>query len=185
MDHLTKDLLEAGLGDIRRSPREEGVLHLIVRRPKVNEREVLEEAELDPVAGLVGDTWSARKSARTADGSPHPDMQLNLMNSRVIALLAREKGRWALAGDQFYVDLDLSAANLPPGTRLSLGSAIIEVTPQPHAGCKKFEARFGPDALQFVNSPVGKELHLRGINAKVVRAGRVRTGAVVRKLAIE
>lgn len=174
--------LESGLEEIRRSPRDEGVLHLIVRRPAVGEREVREEAELDPVRGLVGDTWNVRKSSRTSDGSPHPDMQLNVMNSRVIALLAREQSRWALAGDQLYVDLDLSDANLPAGTRLALGSAIIEVTAQPHAGCAKFLARFGPDALNFVNSPTGKVLHLRGINAKVVRGGRVRSGVVVRKI---
>lgn len=182
MIHPPFEMLEAGLADVRRSPRDEGLLHLIVRRPKGGERETLEEAELDLVAGLVGDTWNVRRSTRTADGSPHPDMQLNLMNSRVIALLARDKSRWALAGDQFYVDLDLSEANVPPGTRLELGSAILEVTAQPHAGCAKFQERFGPDALRFVNSDVGRQLHLRGINAKVVRAGRVRAGSVVRKL---
>lgn len=174
--------LEAGLEEIRCSPREEGVLHLIVRRPDINEREVLDEAELDVATGLVGDTWIDRGSGRTADGSSHPDMQLNIMNSRVIALIAREKDRWALAGDQLYVDLDLSAANLPPGTRLAMGTAIVEVTSQPHAGCRKFMARFGADALKFVNSPVGKQLHLRGINAKVVQAGRIRAGTAVRKL---
>ena len=182
MNHRTTAELEAGLEEIRRSPPDEGLLHLIVRRPRVGEREVMDEAELDAVAGLVGDTWNVRKSSRTADGSPHPDMQLNLMNARTVALIAGEKSRWPLAGDQLYVDLDLSEANLPAGTRLALGSAIIEVTAQPHAGCAKFKDRFGPDALAFVNSPIGKELHLRGINAKVVQSGRIRPGDVVRKL---
>jgi MOSC domain-containing protein YiiM len=109
-------------------------------------------------------------------------MQLNLMNARAIALLAQEKDRWSLAGDQLYVDLDLSEENLPPGTQLAIGAAIIEVTDQPHTGCKKFMARFGADALKFVNSPVGKGLHLRGVNARVVQPGAIHTGDVVRKV---
>lgn len=180
--HRSAAELEAGLEEIRRSPADNGLLHLIVRRPDINEREVLAEGELDVATGLVGDTWIDRGSSRTADGSSHPDMQLNLMNSRVISLIAGEKERWALAGDQLYVDLDLSAANLPPGTRLAIGSAVIEVTPQPHAGCQKFMARFGAEALKFVNSPLGREFHLRGINARVVQAGRIRAGAAVKKL---
>jgi len=177
----TTEELEAKLDEIRQSPKEEGVLELIVRRPRTDEREVLQEGELDLVEGLVGDTWNTRGSTRTADGSSHPDMQLNIMNSRVIALLAQDKVRWPLAGDQLYVDMDLSDANLPPGTRLALGSAIIEVTDQPHIGCRKFEARFGRNALEFVNSRIGRELHLRGINAKVVQPGVIRVGDRVRR----
>ncbi|HKI34990.1 MAG TPA: hypothetical protein VKA46_24250 [Gemmataceae bacterium] len=175
--------LEAALDEIRRSPKEEGPLELIVRRPRVGEREVLQQAELDLVEGLVGDSWKTRGSSRTSDGSSHPDMQLNVMNARVIALVAQEKGRWPLAGDQLFIDMDLSDANLPPGTRLALGSAVIEITDQPHTGCKKFLARFGLDALQFVNSAAGRELHLRGLNAKVVQPGVIRVGDVVRKSA--
>jgi hypothetical protein len=174
--------LEAGLDDIRRSPRDEGVLELIVRRPQSGERDVLHEGQLDLVVGLVGDNWKARGSTRTSDGSSHPDMQLNVMNSRAIALVARVKGRWPLAGDQLFIDLDLSTENLPAGTRLGLGTAVIEVTAQPHTGCKKFVARFGLDAMNFVNSDLGRQLHLRGINAKVVRAGVIRVGDVARKL---
>lgn len=180
--HLTMEELEASLDEIRAAPRDEGVLHLIVRRPGIDQREVLQEAELDLAEGLVGDTWKIRSSSRTPDGSSHPDMQLNIMNARVIALLARQPDRWALAGDQLYVDLDLSAANLPPGTRLALGSAVVEVTDQPHTGCKKFAERFGTDALRFVNSPPGRELRLRGINAKVVRPGRIAVRELVRKI---
>lgn len=180
--HLTMEELEAGLDDIRRSPKDVGVLELIVRRPRVDEREVLEEAELDPVEGLLGDSWKMRSSSRTADGSPHPEMQLNIMNARAIALVAQDKSRWPLAGDQLFIDMDLSAENLSPGTRLAVGTALIEVTAQPHTGCKKFVSRFGMDAMKFVNSAVGRELCLRGINARVVKAGVIRTGDQVKKL---
>jgi MOSC domain-containing protein YiiM len=180
--HLSMEELEAGLAEIRRSPRDGGVLELIVRRPAVDEREVLGEGELHGAEGLVGDTWSARGSSRTADGTAHPDMQLNIMNARVIALLARERGRWPLAGDQLFIDMDLSAENLPAGTRLALGSAVIEVTAQPHTGCKKFAARFGLDALKFVNSPEGKQLRLRGINARVVQPGLIRVGQLTKRI---
>jgi hypothetical protein len=174
--------LEAGLDEIRRSPKDEGLLKLIVRRPAVDEREVLAEGELHPAAGLVGDSWRTRGSSRTVDGSAHPDMQLNIMNARVVALVAQAQERWPLAGDQLFIDMDLSAENLPAGTRLALGSAVIEVTAEPHNGCKKFVARFGLEAMKFVNSEVGRELHLRGINAKVVQPGVIRVGQAVKKI---
>jgi MOSC domain-containing protein YiiM len=180
--HLTAEELEAGLDEIRRAPKDEGVLELIVRRPGVNDREVLTEAELDLDEGLVGDSWKRRRSSSTPDGSPNRLMQLNVMNARVIALVAQAKSRWQMAGDQLFLDLDLSAENLPAGTRLSLGSAVIEVTPPPHLGCQKFVARFGLEAMKFVNSSLGKQLHLRGINAKVVQAGVIRVGDVARKI---
>jgi hypothetical protein len=180
--HLTTEELEAGLDEIRRAPKDKGVLELIVRRPGVNDREVLEEAELDLDEGLVGDSWKRRRSTTTPDGSPNPLMQLNVMSARVIALVAQAKSRWQLAGDQLFLDLDLSAENLPAATRLSLGSAVIEVTPPPHLGCQKFVARFGLEAMRFVNSPLGRQLHLRGINAKVVQTGVIRVGDVARKI---
>ena len=181
MKHLTMEELEAGLEQIRSAPKDEGVLELIVRRPRPGEREILAQGALDLDEGLVGDSWKHRKSNRSADGLAHPDMQLNIMGSRVIALLSQDKTRWHLAGDQLFVDMDLSMANLPPRTQLTLGSAVIEVTDQPHTGCGKFTERFGADAQKFVNSPLGRELQLRGINARVVRAGAIRVGDVVRK----
>jgi MOSC domain-containing protein YiiM len=172
--HLTREELEAGLDDIRRSPADEGVLEMIVRRPRVGERETVDEAALDTEVGLVGDSWSTRRD-------PDPDAQLTIMNARLISLVAGDRGRWSLAGDQLFVDLDLSAANLPAGTRLAVGSAVIEITPEPHTGCRKFVSRYGLDAQKFVNSPVGRELRLRGLNARVVRGGAIRRGDTVTK----
>jgi hypothetical protein len=180
--HLTTEELHAGLDEIRRSPRDDGALVLIVRRPEINEREVLERGELDLAQGLVGDSWNRRGSSRSFDGGPHPEMQLNIMNARAIALVAQSSERWPLAGDQLFVDLDLSPANLPPGTRLAIGTAIIQVTAEPHTGCGKFVSRFGIDAMKFVNSTIGRELSLRGINAKVVQPGAIHIGDAVRKM---
>jgi len=173
--HLTLDALEAGLDEVRRSPKDHGTLELIARRPQTGEREVLARAELSTREGLVGDNW------KTRDASPDPDRQLTIMNARLVALIAGERARWPLAGDQLYVDLDLSADNLPPGTRLSIGEAVIEITPPPHTGCQKFVERYGADAMKFVNAPQGRHLGLRGLNAKVVQGGRIREGDEVRK----
>ncbi|MCA9929406.1 MAG: MOSC domain-containing protein [Anaerolineales bacterium] len=180
--HLTTAELEAGLDEIRQSPKDGGVVQMIVKRPSTNDRVILTEGELTLAAGLVGDNWKARGNRGTPDGSAHPEMQLNIMNSRVIDLIAQERERWALAGDQLYIDLDLSAENLPPGTQLRVGTAVIEITSIPHTGCKKFTTRFGMDAVKFVNSPVGKQLKLRGLNAKVVQPGIVRVNDRVSKV---
>jgi MOSC domain-containing protein YiiM len=166
--------LEAGLDKIRRSPHDEGTLALIVRRPAPSEREVLGEGTLDASLGLVGDRWSASPA--------DPRTMLTLMNARSVAAVARSRDRWALAGDQLFVDLNLGYANLPPGTRLAVGAAVIEVTEVPHRGCGKFIRRFGLDASKFVNSPVGRELNLRGINARVLTGGMVRAGDQISKL---
>lgn len=182
MQHPSAATLTAGLDDIRRSPADDGRVELIACRPAVGERAVVAEAELDPAQGLVGDTWRVRPSRSTGDGAPHPDRQLTLMNARAARLVAGGSERSPLAGDQLYVDLDLSEANLPAGSRLEVGTAIIEITAQPHRGCQKFTQRFGLDALRFVNSDVGAELRLRGANARVVVAGTVRRGDPIRKL---
>lgn len=180
--HLSTAQLEAGLARLLAAPKDAGRLDMIVRRPGVGEREVLEAGVLDLEEGLVGDTWRARPSSRMPDRSPHPDMQINVMASRVIDLVAGQRDRWALAGDQLFLDMDLSAVNLPAGTRLAIGEAVLEVTAQPHTGCGKFVERFGADAMKFVNSPTGRSLNLRGINARVVRPGTVRVGDRARKL---
>ncbi|MEW6404274.1 MAG: MOSC domain-containing protein [Chloroflexota bacterium] len=180
--HLTMAQLEAGLDYIRQAPKDNGTLELIVRRPRDDERDALAEAQLDAHEGLIGDNWKTRGSGRMPDGSAHPDMQLTLMNARVIQLLAQSPERWSLAGDQLYVDLDLSEENLPPGTRLAMGSAVIEVTAEPHTGCKKFAARYGQDAVKFVNSAEGRQLHMRGINARIIQSGVVRVGDKLTKV---
>ena len=182
MKFLDADELEAGLPEILASPKDRGTIDMIVRRLDVGEREVLDTGELDIAEGLVGDNWRRRGSGQTDDGTAHPDMQINLMNSRVIALVAQSGDRWALAGDQFFVDLDLARENLPAGTRLEMGSAVIEVSAVPHLGCRKFVARFGLEAMKFVNSRRGKKLCLRGINAKVIKPGRVDAGDTIRRV---
>jgi len=173
--------LEAALDHIRESPKDNGVVDLIVRRPRVDSREVLDEAQFDVEQGLMGDSWIYRGSSKTADGGPHPEMQITIMNSRVVDLVAQEKERWPLAGDQLFIEMDLSKANLPAGSRIAIGSAIIEVTEPPHLGCQKFVARFGADAMKFVNSAVGRELCMRGVHARVVQGGVVRAGDIARK----
>jgi hypothetical protein len=181
--HLTADALAAGLDHIRQSPVDNGRLELIVCRPAVNERRVLEEGRLDLATGLIGDMWSARSSTATPDGSPDPNGQVTIVNSRAIALAAGLPERWPLAGDQLYVDLDLSEAQLPAGTQLAIGDAVVEITAKPHRGCAKYAARFGQEALRFVNTGPGRVLNLRGRNARVVTAGTIRPGDAVRRLA--
>jgi hypothetical protein len=179
-DELSR--LEQSLGDIRDAPGDGGTVELIARRPAEDEREILTEARLDPDEGLVGDTWRTRGSTSTPDGAANPAAQITLMNARVAAAIAGERDKWALAGDQLYVDFDLSITNLPPGSRVQIGSAVIEFSEKPHTGCAKFSARYGIDALKFVNSPIGRDLRLRGANCRVVVAGNVRPGDAIRKL---
>jgi len=180
--HLPLAELEAGLDDILSSPKDAGEVKLIVRRPAVDTRELLQEVALDTEVGLVGDTWQDRPSSTSPDGLANPLAQLTIMNSRAAALISQADDRWQLAGDQLYVDLDIGRTNLAPGTRLGIGDAVIEVTDKPHTGCEKFSTRFGVDALKFVSTPEGRDLCLRGINTKVVRSGVVRVGDLATKL---
>jgi hypothetical protein len=182
--HRSMDEIVAGMDRVRQSPRGAGTLALAVRRPAVDAREVLSLAALDPDTGLVGDSWSQRSSSRTPDRSPHPDMQLNVINARFVELIAGpDRDAWALAGDQLYVDLDLSFDALPAGTRLAIGDrAVIEVTDQPHHGCAKFAARFGRDAHKMVWTEEGKRMRLRGLNARVVVGATIEAGDTIRQL---
>jgi MOSC domain-containing protein YiiM len=180
--HMSLAELENGLPEILRSPKERGVLRAIVIRPETDARASLPQCELSPELGVHGDNWAKGCWMSLPDGRPHPDVQVTLMNARAIALIAQEEARWPLAGDNLFVDLDLSEDNLPPGTRLAVGSTLLEITEVPHKGCKKFAARFGVDATRFVNSREGLRLHLRGIYARIAERGVVAVGDPVEKL---
>jgi hypothetical protein len=180
--YLTTEDLAAGLDYIRESPTDCGTLELLVRRPAIDAREIVEEGQLDLEVGLIGDNWKTKGSTTTPDGSSHPDGQLALINARLAKLVAGSLSRASLAGDQLYVDLDLSEDGLPAGTRLGIGDAVIEITAKPHLGCAKFAARFGPDALRFVNIGVGRQLNLRGRHARVIVPGTIRQGDRIERL---
>jgi hypothetical protein len=176
VENLSRERLEAGLDHIRESPRNRGRLVLVVRRPEVNRRELPEEAVLDQATGLDGDNWLTRGSSSMPDGSANPRRQVTVMNARVAELVAGGTARMPLAGDQLYVDLDISVSNLPAGSLLAVGEAVLEVSEDPHLGCAKFVERFGAEAMRFVNSRLGRQLRLRGMNTRVVVPGTVRPG---------
>lgn len=180
--HKSLDELKACLPDILASPKTVGQVAMIVCRPRTDDRKILQSCELTATDGLVGDNWKQRGQWRSPDKPANIDTQINLMNARAINAIAADRTQWSLAGDQFFVDFDLSHSNLPPGTRLKIGTAEIEVTAEPHLGCRKFSDRFGRDAVMFVNSDQGKQINLRGINAKVVNAGTVSTGDTISKI---
>jgi hypothetical protein len=181
VEHLSRERLAAGLGHIRNSPQDGGRVVLIVRRPAVGERELPASALLDHSAGLAGDNWLARGSTSTPDGSADRQRQVTVMNARVAELVADGTARMALAGDQLFIDLDLSLENLPPGSLLAVGQAVLRVSDVPHLGCAKFVERFGTEAMRFVNSRTGRQLRLRGLNAQVVVPGTVRVGDLAAK----
>jgi MOSC domain-containing protein YiiM len=176
MQHLSRAQLETGLSHVLDSPQADGALVLLVRRPRVGVRELVADATLDPAAGLVGDSWLDRGSSSTPDRSADPQRQVTVMNVRLAELVAGSPDRIPLAGDQLYLDLDISVANLPVGSLLAVGDAVLEVSAPPHLGCAKFVERFGTDAMRFVNSRAGRQLRLRGMNTRVVQAGTVRVG---------
>ena len=180
--HLNIEQLDAGLDHIRRSPADSGTLLMIVRRPDIDRREVVIEGMLDVDDGLVGDTWKDRGSTSTPDGSANPEAQVTIINSRALDLMAQSEDRWQLSGDQLVIDIDMSMENLPAGTQLSIGSAVIEISEKPHTGCVKFADRFGKDALRFVSTPLGRDMRLRGVNTRVVQSGTIRAGDAVEKV---
>ena len=182
IQHLTIEQIEAGLPAVRQSPQDHGVLKAIVIRPAINERASLQQAELSPEGGLHGDAWARGCWMSLPDGRPHPDVQVALTNARFMDLIAQDENRWSLSGDNLHVDFDLSDENLRPGQRLALGTTILEITAVAHNGCKKYAQRYGQDAVRFVNTPIGKSLHLRGIYAKIIQAGTVAVGDAIVKI---
>jgi hypothetical protein len=180
--HLTLTELEDGLTQLGASPDNDGVIEMIVSRPTHNERLTLERAELQSGQGLVGDNWLVRGSSRTDDGSANPEAEITLMNSRTIQIIAGERERWSLAGDQIFVDFDLSIDNLPPGQRIVIGTAILEISATPHTGCAKFTERFGNGAIRFVNSPEGRQARRRGVNTRIIQGGIIQMGDKIIKL---
>ena len=181
VEHLSRERLEAGLDHVRESPRDRGRLVLVVRRPEVGLRDLPEQAVLDQVTGLEWDNWLSRGSSSTPDGSAHPDKQVTVINARLAELVAGGTERMALAGDRLYVDLDLSVDNLPAGSLLAVGEAVLRVSEAPHTGCAKFIERFGTEAMRFVNSRTGRRLRLRGMNTRIVVPGTVRVGDLAAK----
>ena len=180
MRHLSTDELQAGLDHIRQSPTDTGLIEMLVLRPREDERITVEAVKLVEGSGAEGDNYLARGNSFTEDGSAHPEAQITVMNSRVLDLITGgDRGHWQWAGDQILVDMDLSADNLPPGTRLQIGSAVLEVSAKPHTGCAKFAQRFGLDAAKWINSD--PNLRLRGINAMVTTTGSCAVGDLMTK----
>lgn len=177
--HRTTEELEGRLDEILAAPKDAGPIEMVVRRPRENQREVIESADLTTDGGLVGDSWIDRVDQ---NGEPYFPAQLTLMNARVADAVAVTRDRWPLAGDQIYVDLDISQENLPPGSRIRVGDAVVEISEVPHTGCDKFAGRFGKEALRFANVGVGRDHRFRGVNAFVIENGTVNVGDKVTKV---
>ena len=173
--HLPAEQLREGLRKLPELPRDRGRLALLVRRRADGVRETPERVRLDAEEGLVGDGWSRRPPRK-------PDAQLAVM-CRPLAELIANGQPLSLFGDNLFVDLDLSAANLPEGARLQVGEAVVEMTPEPHDGCLKFKQRFGQDALRFVQDKATRSENRRGVYWRVVESGEVAVGDPVRVLA--
>lgn len=174
--------LETILEDVRNSPTEVGKILLIAVRPANGERLVVDQARMSTETGLEGDNWLDR-SADKDNVSRHN--QLTLMNSRFADAITPDGKGWELAGDQLYVDFDISLENAPAGTLLQVGGATIRISEEPHTGCAKFVRRFGREMLKMTQTDVGKDLRLRGVNASVIESGTVCTGDSIRRVGFD
>jgi MOSC domain-containing protein YiiM len=180
---LTTDQITCGLADVVASPNDQGKLELIVIRPAVGKREFRPQVYLSTEGGVEGDRWLNSRWLVLPDGRPDPRVQISLMNARILRLISgAAEDQMCLAGDNLIVDFNLSADNLSPGQRLSIGEAVIEITDVAHNGCGKFLSRYGKDAVKFINSAKGKRLHLRGLFAQVIRSGMVGVGDRIYKV---
>jgi MOSC domain-containing protein YiiM len=182
IEHRSLTDLQHGLEDIKNSPSDNGMLYMIVVRPTKRDRNVPWFSKLAPEFGLEGDHWSQGSWKTLPDGSPDPSVQVTIMNSRCLDLIATAKERWPLAGDNLIVDMDISISNLKAGQKVSIGSAILEISDVPHTGCMKFRDRFGVEALKFVSTKEARELRLRGMFARVIKAGEIRIGDRMKKI---
>ena len=182
IEHPSLDILEAGLEHIRNSPTDNGLLHMIVVRPEKKQRSTPEHCLLSSKGGAEGDHWAKGCWKSLPDGSPDPDVQITIMNSRCLELISSSPSQWPLAGDNLIADLDLGVHNLKPGQKLSVGTTILEITAVPHTGCDNFKVRFGLDSLKFVSTKAGKELRLRGIYARIIQDGEIRIGDRLKKV---
>ncbi len=175
--------LKAGLDAmLAAAPKDNGTLDLIVMRPDHDLRVLPQSFEVRGDDGLPGDHWKRGTGYALEDGTGDPDAQICMMMSGCIRAIAGDKANWPPAGDNFFIDMDLTPANMPPGTRFAIGSAEFVVTGIPHNGCQSFIDRYGRDACLFVNTGEGKAHRLRGIYARVTRDGTVSVGDTVRKL---
>jgi MOSC domain-containing protein YiiM len=156
-------------------PRDEGRVSLVVARVDGGRRETPARVRVAPELGVPGDAWARRPDRK-------PEGQLAVMQRDVAELIANGQPL-TLFGDNLFLELDLCAENLPVGSRLRAGGATLEVTPKPHDGCRKFGARFGPDALRFVSKPELRHRNLRGIYLRVVEGGELGVGDPVQVLA--
>jgi hypothetical protein len=179
--HLSDSELEQGLPDVVASPQDVGRLEAIVVRPSPDERRHLTTATLTPEGGIDGDRWVTDSFFHLDNGQPDPRNQVSLMNARLLGLIAGHDEAMCLAGDNLIVDLDLSEKNLPTGTRLAIGQVVLEISKLSHTGCAKFSKRYGQEARLFVNTPRGKQLHLRGRYARIIVGGTIAVGDTVRK----
>jgi hypothetical protein len=182
MRYMTLSEIEAGVAWVRAAPSDVGSVAALVVRPEVNQRESLTQVMFSPQQGVAGDNWVMDCWKKLPNGESDPEVQVAIMNARMIEVLTRDKNLWPFAGDQLFVDFDLGVNNLAVGDRLQVGDALLEITAEPHRGCSKFKKRFGPDALAFVNSPQGDAHRLRGVYARIVSAGEVRVGDDIRKV---
>lgn len=180
--HLSREELMAGLPHILAAPKDEGALKAIMVRPQSEARQDVDSIHVSLAGGVEGDHWAKGCWMSTEDGKPHPDVQICIMNARCIDLIAGGRDNWAPAGDNLFIDMDLTPDNLPPGTRIAVGAAVLEITATPHNGCAKFIERYGRDACVFVNTGEGKRYRLRGIYGRVIQDGRVSVGDTVTKL---
>jgi MOSC domain-containing protein YiiM len=181
--YLSTAELESGLAEVIDSPPDNGRLEKIFIRPAVNERRSLDSAALTVDGGIEGDRWSTEASHRTSDGRPDPQNQITLMNARILRQISGDADAMCLAGDNLIVDLDLSEANLPAGSRLAVGrEVVVQINALPHTGCGKFTRRYGAEARTFVNSERGTELQLRGRHGSVIQGGTITVGDSLQKM---